>query len=186
MGHPVEVVTPHGSATGTIVTARDHIVVTGEEGEHLVPLGEVGIVVERQRQQAASRLAQAQDGAVSTEEATALREQIARLLDGQPFAVLCTQGGGQPYGSVVAFAFDDELSSFVFATPKTTRKYRLLSQCARVALVVDNRGRFPGDLMKVSAVTCSSGPLSLGDFSAANSSPESVAVTVTSPNQASR
>ena len=32
----------------------------------------------------------------------AVRERIRRLLDGQPFAVLCTQGGGQPYGSVIA------------------------------------------------------------------------------------
>jgi hypothetical protein len=47
VGDPVKVVTPHGSATGTIVTARDHIVVTGDDGEHLVPLGEVGVVVER-------------------------------------------------------------------------------------------------------------------------------------------
>jgi uncharacterized protein YhbP (UPF0306 family) len=79
--------------------------------------------------------------------------QIHALVAEEPFAVLCTQGEGQPYGSVVAFAFDQELSSFVFATPKATRKFRLLSNCDRVALVVDNRGKFPGDLMKVGAVT---------------------------------
>ena len=82
-----------------------------------------------------------------------LVDDLRALVTEEKFAVLCTQGDGQPYGSVVAFAFDDELSSFVFATPKATRKFRLLCQCARVALVVDNRGRFPGDLMKVSAVT---------------------------------
>jgi hypothetical protein len=53
----------------------------------------------------------------------------------------------------VAFAFNQDLSAFAFATPTATRKFRLLSQCDRVALVVDNRGRFPGDLMKVGAVT---------------------------------
>jgi uncharacterized protein YhbP (UPF0306 family) len=58
-----------------------------------------------------------------------------------------------PYGSVVAFAFDQDLRSFVFATPTATRKFRLLCGCSRVALVVDNRGRFPDDLMKVGAVT---------------------------------
>lgn len=80
-------------------------------------------------------------------------EQIRDLVAGEPFAVLCTQGEGQPYGSVVAFAFDQEIRRFAFATPKATRKYRLLTHCDRVALVVDNRGSFPGDLMQVSAVT---------------------------------
>ena len=80
-------------------------------------------------------------------------EQIRALVAEEPFAVLCTQGDGQPYGSVVAFAFARDLRSFVFATPKATRKFRLLSDCDRVALVVDNRGKFPGDLMKVGAVT---------------------------------
>lgn len=45
VGEAVEVVTPHGSATGTLVAARDHLVVTGETGEHLVPIDEVGVVV---------------------------------------------------------------------------------------------------------------------------------------------
>lgn len=84
---------------------------------------------------------------------TSLVEQIRDLIAGEPFAVLCTQGEGQPYGSVVAFAFDFELRRFVFATPKATRKYRLLTRCDRVALVVDNRGAHSGDLMQVSAVT---------------------------------
>lgn len=83
----------------------------------------------------------------------AVVEQIHALVAEEPFAVLCTQGEGQPYGSVVAFAFDHDLRSFVFATPRATRKFRLLSNCDRVALVVDNRGKFSGDLMKVGAVT---------------------------------
>jgi uncharacterized protein YhbP (UPF0306 family) len=83
----------------------------------------------------------------------AVPERIRRLVTGEPFGVLCTQGGGQPYGSVVGFAFDKALTAFAFATPRATRKYDLLSQCDRVALVVDNRGSFPDDLMKVGAVT---------------------------------
>jgi hypothetical protein len=83
----------------------------------------------------------------------AVVDHIRELVFQEPFAVLCTQGGGQPYGSVVAFAFNDDLSWFVFATPVATRKYRLLSECDRVALVVDNRGKYPDDMMKVGAVT---------------------------------
>lgn len=80
-------------------------------------------------------------------------KSIQALVHTEPFAVLCTQAGGQPYGSLVAFAFSEDLRAFVFATPVATRKYRLLSECDHVALLVDNRGRFPDDMMKVSAVT---------------------------------
>ena len=82
-----------------------------------------------------------------------LGRTIRRLLDGQLYGVLCTQGHGQPYGSLVAFAMTPDLDSAVFATQKATRKYRLLSKCAHVALVVDNRSALPGGLMEVEAVT---------------------------------
>jgi len=83
----------------------------------------------------------------------AVRERISRLLYEQPFAVLCTQGGGQPYGSLVAYAVSQDLKATTFATPVATRKFRLLSECDRVALVVDSRAKFPNDMTKVEAVT---------------------------------
>jgi heme iron utilization protein len=82
-----------------------------------------------------------------------LDKVIRRLVDGQLYGVLCTQGQGQPYGSLVAFAVTPDLDSAVFATQRATRKYRLLSECAHVALVVDNRSALPGQLMDVEAVT---------------------------------
>ena len=82
-----------------------------------------------------------------------LAQIISRLIDGQEYGVLCTQGRGQPYGSLVAYAMTPELDFAVFATQKATRKYHLLSQCAHVALVVDNRSAHPGRLMEVEAVT---------------------------------
>ena len=81
------------------------------------------------------------------------RQRIQALLNEQPFAVLCTQGGGQPYGSVIAYAVGPQLCALTFATPKATRKYRLLCECESVALVVDSRSKFPGDMMKVEAIT---------------------------------
>lgn len=86
-------------------------------------------------------------------EEPAVLQSIQALVHREPFAVLCTQAGGQPYGSLVGFAFSEDLRSFVFATPVATRKYRLLTECDHVALLVDNRGRFADDMMKVSAVT---------------------------------
>lgn len=82
-----------------------------------------------------------------------VREQIRALIDGQPFAVLCTQGGGQPYGSLIAYAASDDLLAITFATPVDTHKYRLLGECRQVALVIDSRSQHPGVLMQVEAIT---------------------------------
>ena len=65
----------------------------------------------------------------TTEPGTLLVTKIRRLVTEQLYGVLCTQGQGQPYGSLIAFAFSDDLSRAVFATPIATRKYHLLSEC---------------------------------------------------------
>ena len=83
----------------------------------------------------------------------ALPERIRRLLQAQHYGVLCTQGGGQPYGSLVAFAFNLALTQLFFATPVTTRKFHLLSACDRVAMVVDSRASHGDELTRVEAVT---------------------------------
>ena len=82
-----------------------------------------------------------------------LPERIRRLVNGEPYGVLCTQGEGEPYGSLVAFAFSDDLDAFVFATPKETRKYGFLKKNDGVALVIDTRGRYPDDMTRVEALT---------------------------------
>jgi nitroimidazol reductase NimA-like FMN-containing flavoprotein (pyridoxamine 5'-phosphate oxidase superfamily) len=87
------------------------------------------------------------------EEAEDLGAKILDLVTREPFAVLCTQGESQPYGSVVAVAFSEDLRHVFFATPITTRKYRLLRGNDKVALVVDDRSAWPHDMMKIQAVT---------------------------------
>jgi nitroimidazol reductase NimA-like FMN-containing flavoprotein (pyridoxamine 5'-phosphate oxidase superfamily) len=71
----------------------------------------------------------------------------------QRYAVLSTQTQSQPYGSLIAFAASDDLKTIVFATPVTTRKYRLLTECEHVALVIDSRSTSPSDMMRIEAVT---------------------------------
>ena len=83
----------------------------------------------------------------------AVRERIRQLAESQPYAVLCTQGDGQPYGSLVAFAFSEDLRHAVFVTPIATRKYRLLTECEHVALVIDSRPNKMDELMEIEAVT---------------------------------
>ena len=84
---------------------------------------------------------------------TSLEARIRELVTSQPYAVLCTQGGSQPYGSLVAIAFTPDLRHALFATPVTTRKFRLLEASERVAILVDDRPRWPDDLMRIQAVT---------------------------------
>jgi len=86
-------------------------------------------------------------------EVGSLPERIRQLVDSEHYGVLCTQGDGQPYGSLIAFAFSDDLKKAVFATPTTTRKYRLLSQSPNVALVVDSRTRSPEEMHQIEAIT---------------------------------
>ena len=83
----------------------------------------------------------------------AVRERIRQLIDKQPYAVLCVQGSGQPYGALVAFAFSEDMQHAVFVTPIATRKYRLLRECDHVALVIDNRPDRLDELMEIEAVT---------------------------------
>jgi hypothetical protein len=86
-------------------------------------------------------------------EYVAIQDRIHRLIESQSYAVLCTQGQSQPYGSLVAFAASDDLKNIFFSTPIDTRKYRLLSECENVALVIDSRSIFPQDIMQIEAVT---------------------------------
>ena len=44
-----------------------------------------------------------------------LQQHIGRLIKRQLYAVLCTQGQSQPYGSLVAFAASEDLKSIVFS-----------------------------------------------------------------------
>jgi len=79
--------------------------------------------------------------------------RIRHLVMDQLYGVLCTQSDGQPYGSMVAFAFTEDLKHVVFGTPRATKKYQILTACSNVALVVNNMNRHPNDLMNVEAFT---------------------------------
>jgi uncharacterized protein YhbP (UPF0306 family) len=86
-------------------------------------------------------------------EGPALPARIRRILEAEPYVVLATQGDGQPYASIVAYAVTEDARTAVFATPIATRKYRLLTGCDRVALLIDNRCAHPDDMMRIEAIT---------------------------------
>lgn len=82
-----------------------------------------------------------------------IEAEIRTICWEQPFAVLATQGEGQPYTSLISFAASDDLKHLVFATPVQTRKYSLLISNQKVALLIDNRSKQPASINSLGAVT---------------------------------
>ena len=82
-----------------------------------------------------------------------VRKEIADLLNKESFAVLATQGQGQPYTSIMSFYSTSDLKKIVFSTAKETRKFSLLKQSNKVAILVDNRSQTPPSLNRITAVT---------------------------------
>ena len=82
-----------------------------------------------------------------------VRQTLKDVFASQRFCVLATQGQGQPYGSLVAFAETGDLKQLVFATNRDTRKFSNLISEPRVALVIDSRSNSDSDLRDAVAVT---------------------------------
>jgi len=77
-----------------------------------------------------------------------LTDRIHDLLATQRLAVLATSGEAGPYTSLVAFAVNEDLSTLLFATLRSSTKYRNLSRNPDVSLFLDNRGATGGDPYK--------------------------------------
>ncbi|TKB23908.1 pyridoxamine 5'-phosphate oxidase family protein [Desulfopila sp. IMCC35006] len=82
-----------------------------------------------------------------------IQGKLLSLLDGQQLAVLSTQREGQPYSSLMAFAFTPDLANIVVATGKSTRKHQNLIQESRVSLLIDNRSNSENDFHAAMAAT---------------------------------
>lgn len=79
--------------------------------------------------------------------------RLRRLLENQPLAVLSTQQDGNPYSSLVAFAATGNFKELIFATGRSTRKFRNLATAPGAAMLVDNRSNRPDDFLDAIAVT---------------------------------
>ncbi|MEI8183531.1 MAG: pyridoxamine 5'-phosphate oxidase family protein [Desulfomonile sp.] len=79
--------------------------------------------------------------------------EIRSLLTSQKFGVLSTQEKDHPYLSLVAFAETTDLRTILFATTRTTRKFKNISSRAGVALLVDNRSNEAADIHEAMAIT---------------------------------
>ena len=105
-------------------------------------------------QGAAARGARRKEDCVSKQiEGRDLRQLLRQLFAAQRLCVLATQGRGQPYGSLVAFAETEGIDSLLFATSRASRKYSNLSTDPRVALIIDSRSNADADFSQALAVT---------------------------------
>ena len=80
-------------------------------------------------------------------------EKIRLLLSQQRLAVLSTQSDGQPYSSLMAFAFTPDLRKLLVATARATRKHQNIVEESRVSLLVDNRSNSDADFQHAAALT---------------------------------
>jgi len=67
------------------------------------------------------------------------REFIEDVLKTNKFAVLATDGDGQPHTSLIAITPLRSFRQLVFATYRNTLKYRNLKHNSKVALLIENR-----------------------------------------------
>ncbi|MFT5727143.1 MAG: nitroimidazol reductase NimA-like FMN-containing flavoprotein [Desulforhopalus sp.] len=82
-----------------------------------------------------------------------IQKEISSLLSSQKLAVLSTQRDGQPYSSLMAFAYSSDLKDIVVATAISTRKHQNLVQESRVSLLIDNRSNSENDFHGAAALT---------------------------------
>ena len=80
-------------------------------------------------------------------------DRLSILNKTQPHAVLATDSDGQPYTSLIAFALTPDMKGVVFATPKSTRKYKNILKNKYVSLLIDTRSNTETDYMDAESVT---------------------------------
>ena len=81
------------------------------------------------------------------------RKTIAGLLTAQKLGILATLGQAYPYQNIVAFAASGDLKSILFATRRSTSKYKNLKSKKRVAIFIDDRSNRETDFHDATGVS---------------------------------
>ena len=82
-----------------------------------------------------------------------LKDKLKAFFKSMKFAVLSTSADGQPYASLVAFVEDPDLAWIVFATERSTRKFKNLTENRKIALLIENSTNSETDIDNAMAVT---------------------------------
>jgi uncharacterized pyridoxamine 5'-phosphate oxidase family protein len=81
------------------------------------------------------------------------RKTIADLLSAQKLGILATLGQTYPYQNIVAFAASGDLKNILFATRRSTGKYKNLKSRKRVAIFIDDRSNRETDFQQAAGMT---------------------------------
>jgi nitroimidazol reductase NimA-like FMN-containing flavoprotein (pyridoxamine 5'-phosphate oxidase superfamily) len=68
----------------------------------------------------------------------AIKKYIENIFKIRRFAVLATEGEGQPHASLIAVTPMDDFRKLIFATYRNTRKYHNLAHNGKVAVLVES------------------------------------------------
>jgi len=80
-------------------------------------------------------------------------DRLRTLNRKQRHAVLATDAQGQPYTSLVAYALTPDGQGILFATPRSTRKYKNILANNRVSLLIDTRSNIDKGYMQSESLT---------------------------------
>lgn len=80
-------------------------------------------------------------------------DRLIILNKAQRHAVLATDSDGQPYSSLIAYALTSDIKGIIFATPKSTRKYKNILKNRCVSLLIDTRSNTEKDYMDAESIT---------------------------------
>jgi len=86
-------------------------------------------------------------------ELSQVTQLLSDLFSSQKLAVISTQGDGQPYSNLVAFAETGDLKQLLFVTNRNTRKYYNIKGDRRAAMMIDSRTNQMSDFQNAIAVT---------------------------------
>jgi hypothetical protein len=81
------------------------------------------------------------------------RTIIADLFSAQKLGILATLGLAYPYQNIVAFAASGDLKNILFATRRSTSKYKNLKSRKRVAIFIDDRSNRESDFQQATGIT---------------------------------
>lgn len=82
-----------------------------------------------------------------------LKRGIRQRLQSQSFAILSTMNeNNPPHSTIVCFVHADDLSTLIFVTPSSTRKFANLIRNPQATLFIDDRTPYLSDLKDIWAI----------------------------------
>lgn len=82
-----------------------------------------------------------------------LAKLIQKIFASESFGVLATKGHGECYTNLISFATSDDLTKIAFATPRKTRKFKMIEENKNVSILIDNRSNSEHNLNDIVAIT---------------------------------